>query len=146
MGSRNRAKLIPVLQIGTVWEPQPSQDCWLKSLFWEVDDESESHLLPISASFSHLHQEKEILSQLSLGIYLVPCTVLITGDRALTGQTQCLPPWRTINSLLGPAKMSNSETQSKEVHPKLSPLSHTFHPVPCWSENPRTTILERTMS
>lgn len=76
-----------------------------------MDDENESHLLPIPAPFSHLHQKEVILSQLSLGVYFVSCTVASTEDTALTEQMP-LHQWRTINSLLGLAKPSNSETQS----------------------------------
>lgn len=59
----------------------------MKSPFWELDDENESHLLPTPAPFSRLHQKKVILSQLSLGVYLVSCTAVSTEDTALIEQT-----------------------------------------------------------
>lgn len=109
-------------------------------------------ILSILASFSHLHQGKEILSQLSLDAYLMPCAILGTGDTVLTGQTQSLPPQRTRNSLLGLLSLHHSKTQSKGIHPKLSlsqlpvPCRHAPHPVPRWSANLRTRTLQRTMA
>lgn len=149
-GSGNRPKLIPCLQIGTIWEPQPLRllieisILGYRSWKWIT-------LLLISAFFSCLPQGREIWSQLSLGAYLMPCSILGTTHRALTGQTQSLPLQRTTDSLLGLLSLHHSETQSKGVHPKLSPFHlpvpsrYTSHPVPGWSENLRNTALERTM-